>query len=245
MHEKKAKILSLVPSWTETLVEAGVHVVGRTRFCIHPQQTVGSIPIVGGTKNIQIDEVLKLQPDLVILDREENKKEMAEALKDHEIEVHVSHVTSLSSAAQFLNELGHKIGNSMLLEYANRYSAIQNHVINPDAFWKEIFISGDKPANTEIEYVIWKNPFMVIGQGTFISEVLSLGGFHVSHSEKYPEIDADKLKIHFCLFSSEPFPFSKYIHQLKAEGFNGALIDGEKVSWYGIRNLRFLEACFE
>ncbi|AGH95218.1 helical backbone metal receptor [Pseudobdellovibrio exovorus] len=258
MLEKNAKILSLVPSWTETLIEAGIDVVGRTRFCIHPESKVKSIPAVGGTKNMQIDEILKLSPDLVVLDQEENKKEMAEVLTQNGIEIAVSHVTGLQEASDFLHNLGQRLQNPKLQEYAHRYRQIleKKEKINAELFWRQILIqdaelvaelsrkSIQELQLTPIEYVIWKNPFMVIGQGTFITEVMSLVGVHLSHPQKYPQIEASALKKAMCLFSSEPFPFAKYIHQLKAEGFQGALVDGEKISWYGWRNLTFLESCF-
>ena len=102
MREKKAKIVCLVPSWTETLLLAGALVVGRTRFCIHPANLVADIPVVGGTKNMKLEDILRLEPDLVIMDQEENRLEMAEALKAAGIEVAASEVTGMRSAAAFL-----------------------------------------------------------------------------------------------------------------------------------------------
>ena len=58
----------MVPSWTETLLRAGIPVVGRTRFCIHPADQVKNIPIVGGTKEVNWDIVQDLKPDLVLMD---------------------------------------------------------------------------------------------------------------------------------------------------------------------------------
>ena len=49
------RVVSFVPSWTETLISAQVEVVGRTRFCIHPEGEIKSIPVVGGTKNINLE----------------------------------------------------------------------------------------------------------------------------------------------------------------------------------------------
>lgn len=258
MLEKNAKILSLVPSWTETLIEAGVDVIGRTRFCIHPESKVKSIRAVGGTKNMQIDEILNLSPDLIILDQEENKKEMADVLIQNGIEIMSSHVTGLNTAADFLSELGQKLQNQKLQEYAQRYRDILQNKgkINKDLFWNKVLMQGAGDQNDlrqkltnnsqieSVEYVIWKNPFMVIGKDTFIAEVMSLGGIQLSRAQKYPQVEESELKKSLCLFSSEPFPFTKYIDQLKAEGFRGALVDGEKISWYGVRNLTFLEDCF-
>ena len=90
---------------------------------------------------------------------------------------------------------------------------------------------------------------MAIGPGTFISDVLSCFEINLTKialkDEKYPKVTEDNLKKTFCLFSSEPYPFAKDFEKLLAAGFNGALIDGEKISWYGMRNLKFLQSCAE
>ena len=75
------RIISLVPSITETLFDFGLsesEIVGRTKFCIHPKEKVNLIPIVGGTKNIHIEKIQSLEPDLIIANKEENVKEQIE-----------------------------------------------------------------------------------------------------------------------------------------------------------------------
>jgi len=68
------RVVSLIPSWTETLIEASRHsdfeVVGRTRFCIHPDDCINNIPVVGGTKDVNWQRVMDCKPDLLLLDRE-------------------------------------------------------------------------------------------------------------------------------------------------------------------------------
>ncbi|MBY0555105.1 helical backbone metal receptor [bacterium] len=246
MHEKKAKIVCLVPSWTETLLEAGLNVVGRTRFCIHPAEKVKNIAVVGGTKNFKLDEILALNPDFVILDKEENKKEMADALIEKNIKVVASHVESLQSASDFLAELSQAIGSQILSDYADLYKMVLNNrsQISRASFFNNSVIQKNAAIDFgNIDYVIWKNPFMVIGKNTFIADVFSLVGIELKRNEKYPEVGAEELKNKFVLFSSEPYPFAKDFKSLTAEGYKAALIDGEKISWYGIRNIRFLESC--
>lgn len=253
MPQKQAKIISLVPSWTETLLVCGVDVVGRTRFCIHPAEKIKNIPVVGGTKNLQIAEIIKLKPDFVVLDQEENKKEMAEALQKQGIEMIVSHVTSVLTAAQFLNDLGEKLENEKLQDLAVRYWRIIEKKEQLSAhlfFQKSLVQDAVGPLKTgpvdpqNLSYVIWKNPYMVIGQDTFIADVFSLVQMKLqAPAGKYPKVAEAALKRRFCLFSSEPYPFQKEFEKLKALGFQMAIIDGEKVSWYGLRNLIFLESC--
>lgn len=247
MPQKQAKVISLVPSWTETLLMCGVNVVARTRFCIHPADQVKNLPVVGGTKSLQIAEIVKLKPDFVILDQEENKKEMADELAKNGIEMIVSHVTSVLSAAEFLNTLGEKFENEALQDLAIRYWRIieKKEKLSSDLFFKNTLLQQTVPVEkNKLSYVIWKTPYMVIGAETFIADVFSLFKMKLNApAGKYPKIAETELKKYFCLFSSEPYPFEKEFGKLKALGFKMAIIDGEKPSWYGIRNINFLESC--
>ena len=63
------RVVSLVPSLTETLLDWGVEPVGVTRFC-----EVDAYPLVGGTKNPDIDAIVALAPDVVLMDRVENRR---------------------------------------------------------------------------------------------------------------------------------------------------------------------------
>ena len=245
MHEKNAKIISLVPSWTETFAEAGLNIVGRTAYCLYPP-SMAHVPVVGGTKNMKIKEIESLRPDFVILDQEENKKEMAEALQKIGIELLVSKVRSLESAAEFLDSCGQRFQNAELTDWADIYRSIHHtrHLISKEKFYSGMTIrkNSEPLEGDRIEYVIWKNPSMVIGRETFIADVLSLAGLELSRPEKYPVVEETEIKKNYCLFSSEPYDFAKKFTELTQQGWRGALVDGEKVSWYGLRNLRFLQS---
>lgn len=260
MPQNDAKIISLVPSWTETFIECGVQVIGRTRYCIHPHDRVQKIPVVGGTKSLKIDDILALQPDFVVLDREENKKEMADQLELNGIRLVVSHVENIDSAADFLRDLSHQWQNEKLMKLSERYRDVlqKRNNLSLKSFIKKSIAEAAVPeleTLTEklrigVQYVIWKSPFMTIGPQTFISQVLDLFGIKLLLAEdcdqtniKYPVVSEEVLKKYFCLFSTEPYPFARQIHNLREAGFQGVLIDGELISWYGIRNLRFLESC--
>ena len=72
------RIVSLVPSITELLFDLGLKesVVGRTPFCIHPENEVSSVKRVGGTKTVNVDKILSVNPTHVILNIDENKSYM-------------------------------------------------------------------------------------------------------------------------------------------------------------------------
>jgi hypothetical protein len=249
MYEKSARIISLVPSWTETLLSANLNVVGRTRFCIHPTELVKNIPALGGTKSFNLEEVLQLKPDFVILDQEENKKEMADELKAAGVSLVVSHVTDIASAKDFLFQLSIWLHSEKLKEYSERYQYVLDHQksIKLSRFLELMILkNSDHLIDFEnIEYVIWKNPFMVMGAPTFVASVLALVGINLSHSEKYPVKTETQLKSKYCLLSSEPYPFEKVFEKMLSKGFKASLVDGEKISWYGVRNLIFLEQCLK
>lgn len=235
------RVVSFVPSWTETLIASEVEVIGRTRFCIHPENTIKSIPVVGGTKNINsIEQLLSIKPDLVLFDKEENNQEMYQMCLDRGLTCYATHVVDIKSCGEELLNLGKILKNSKLTEMGNAYLSLKK--FSPELF-KKCVTDGEFLQDQKYTYVIWKKPFMCVSPDTFIGDVLKLFSISLEPSEKkYPEISDENLKKTFCLFSSEPFPFAKFYSELKAEGYNGVIVDGEKISWYGVRTLRFLQS---
>lgn len=245
MVKNALRVVSLVPSWTETLIYAGINVVGRTRFCIHPEDLVKNIPQVAGTKDLNLDRIKALKPDLVIVDKEENTKEMAEMLQHSGIRLVVTQVIDFESVIKFCSEIGQHLESPQMQEIAERYKKVLPEV-NPQLLIPRCLLRGDLDSMTlkaHCEYVIWKKPFMVIGENTFIAANLKLAGIQVRHREKYSTLSDSEIKNSYCLFSSEPYPFLKKYEQLIADGYRGVVVDGEKLSWFGIRNLNFLESC--
>jgi hypothetical protein len=114
----------MVPSWTETLIEAGVEVVGRTRFCIHPQEKVKSIPVVGGTKDINWEKIKAIDFDFLVLDKEENPKEMADKAQSKVIATHVKRCDDVVTELQ---DLAIKLKNEKLNDFAKRWKAVLDY----------------------------------------------------------------------------------------------------------------------
>ncbi|WP_196140972.1 helical backbone metal receptor [Aliikangiella sp. G2MR2-5] len=240
------KIICLVPSITETLIASGVELIGRSRFCIHPKPAVESIPKVGGTKDVDWDKVSLLKPDLVIFDKEENTLEMANSCPFDYIALHIQ---SIHDVAKELARLANKINNSNLTSIAHRWEEIAtaeffkskiNEIPGVIEWWK-------KPEKqSQLIYLIWKDPWMAAGEKIFIQSMLDHLGYknqRVRFDHKYPQISLQDYPPEktLLLFSSEPFPFERYRSELLSLGYSCALVDGEKYSWYGIRSLEFLE----
>ncbi len=241
------RVVSLVPSWTETLIEANVNVVGCTRYCVHPKEKVKNLSKVGGTKKIEIRAIEQLNPDFILLDREENTIQMAELASDRAI---VTDITSVKDVGPALGMMAKTFGSSKLLSFATAWERIAK------APAKKILIDQlpgviewVKKSEGEIKtvlYIIWKTPYMAVSRETFIGSVLEkfgVGDKIPQFESKYPEITLSDYRIEdtLLLFSSEPFPFERDKGKIMELGYPAAIVDGEKFSWFGVRSMRFLE----
>ncbi len=228
------KIVSLVPSITETLFDFGLseyEVVGRTKFCIHPLEKIKKVPIIGGTKNLHIEKILALKPDLIIANKEENEKAQVEELSKF-CRVWVTEISTLNDNENFLWELGMVLKKRALAEKFNKdISAIFQNM------------SNDKTPK-KVAYLIWQNPMMSVGGDTFINDILAEIGFEniLKDKTRYPEISIEEIATaDFLFLSSEPYPFAeKNLQEFQKQLPNTkvVLVDGEAFSWYGTHLLK-------
>lgn len=237
LFEKPPKrVVSLVPSITELVYDLGFELVGKTKFCVHPDHEA-SARIIGGTKRINLDQVKELKPDLVLANKEENTKSDVLALVRAGIPVFVSDVATVNESQDLINMLG-EIGGFELKATA----------LNAEIATGFQSISPLKPTGTAL-YLIWQNPYMAAGTDTYISDVLSRLGIgnvlSVWHDrgQRYPEISLEQIKKtnpDFILLSTEPYPFKEsHCKKLERElGIPTVLADGECFSWYGSRQAK-------
>jgi ABC-type Fe3+-hydroxamate transport system substrate-binding protein len=234
IHNPPQRIISLVPSQTELLYTLGLdnNVVGITKFCVHPAQWHQHKKRIGGTKNINLETIRQLQPDLIIANKEENNKEQVEALQAV-YPVYISDINNLEEALVMIKDIG-----SITNTQAPAAAFIENI---KQAFCNLLPLST--PINTA--YLIWQDPFMTVGGDTFINHQLAVCGFKniFSHLQRYPVVTIEALQQANCellLLSSEPYPFKeKHIAALQKQlpHTRIALADGEYFSWYGSRLL--------
>ncbi len=233
--ETPKRIVSLVPSQTELLIDLGLtdSVVGVTKFCVHPKNLRKNTTVVGGTKTIHLGKIAALQPDLIICNKEENTKEIVESCEKIAT-VWVSDVKDVASNNEMIVLLG------ALLDVREKSIRLVEKINAAQDKFKALL---KKKAKLKVAYLIWKDPYMAAGQDTFIDYLLSLNGFENICKIKpgrYPEIVLTELKVaDTILLSSEPYPFkNKDVDALKnALGKPVHLVDGEYFSWYGSRLL--------
>ena len=230
LDSKPKRIVSLVPSQTEFLFDIGLEdqVVGITKFCIHPSHWLKTKTIVGGTKNVDIEKVRSLKPDLIIGNKEENTKEDIEALREMS-PVWMSDIFNLEDALEMMNSIGGMVGKHEVTQ-----ELVDNIKGQFDSF---------KPDNLKLSalYLIWRKPYIGVAKDTFIDDMLKRCGFKniLADKTRYPVLEnLSELNPDVLFLSSEPYPFKeKHIQELH-EIFPNAkiiLVDGEMFSWYGSR----------
>lgn len=119
-HSKPQRVVSLVPSLTESMFELGLgeFVVGITDYCKFPEGSVENLPRIGGTKDARVEDILALQPDLVLANQEENTKQVVQALESAGIAVWVTFPKTVRQSQETLWALleifGHRRGMASL-----------------------------------------------------------------------------------------------------------------------------------
>jgi len=231
-NRQPERIISLVPSITELLYDLGLgdRVVGRTKFCIFPENGFPNATIIGGTKNIHLDKIEALKPDLIIANKEENTKEQVMPLSAF-ANVFTTVVKDTADALRMISDIGEITGTKELArQMIQTFQKDQAH--------------REKQKTLTMAYLIWRKPYMTVGGDTFISAFMEDFGFVncFKDRERYPAIGIAELKTKnpdIILLSSEPFPFAdKHKKEIIDEtGIPTELIDGSICSWYGSRML--------
>ncbi len=230
------RIISLVPSQTELLVDLGLenYLVGITKFCIHPAHLKQHKTIVGGTKNVDFKKIATLNPDIIICNKEENTKELVEKLRTI-APVYISDIYTINDTLDMIVSFGvifkvERVAQKLMEQIKLKHSDFQDFIKHYPS--------------RKVAYFIWSKPWMVAGASNFINSLLKLNKFENCYvnNDRYPEITLTSLKDaapDLVLLSSEPFPF-KETHALQIKEHTNAkiiFVDGELFSWYGSRLL--------
>ena len=220
------RIVSLLPSTTETLLAWGVEPVACTRFCEQPH-----LRHVGGTKDPDIDAIVELAPDLVVMDREENRREDADELARRGIPLHVTHVVSLADVEPTMRGLWRAAGRP----------AVDPWPARPD-------LSAPSVHRRSAFVPIWRRPWMTINDSTYGSSLLAACGVTNIFGEaddRYPETTLEEAIMRapqVVLLPSEPYAFTeRHIPEVSVVASEVRLIDGRDLFWWGVRTASALQ----
>lgn len=253
------RIVSLVPSETESVADlVGLErLVGRTRYCIEPAGAIEAVPVVGGTKKLDVRAVLDLSPDLVLANQEENGRADVQALIDAGLVVHVSFPRGVAEAVEYLRTLArllHAPADAEPLRRVEHAYAEAQQGLQRDGFRVRVFVP------------IWKEPLMTFDGRTFASDLLDLCGAENVFADRprryplaadlgrapelpperlgdrdtrYPRVPLEEVRSrrpHVVLLPDEPYEFTPADAPLFASlGVPLHFINGKDIFWYGTR----------
>jgi ABC-type Fe3+-hydroxamate transport system substrate-binding protein len=215
--ERAARVVSLVPSATETLLALGVAPIACTRFC---EQS--GLPTVGGTKDPDVAAIVALAPDLVVVNDEENRREDADALAAAGLRLH-----SISPRAV------HDVGPAV---------TVLARAVGRDA--PDTTLPAPRPPRGRAVAFVWRRPWMTQRADTYGASVLAHLGWSDplgDVDQRYPEIDLETvaaLAPDVVVLPSEPYPFRDRHRQEVLAAVPAArvvLVDGQDLFWWGVR----------
>lgn len=213
------RIVSLVPSATETLLAWGIEPVAVTRFCEQGDR----FPTVGGTKDPDIEAIVAMRPDVVVMCDQENRLADAGALEAAGVSIHAVSITSLGAVGPEMTRLAERIGV-------------------PRANGDACAVATDSRPEYVCAYVpIWKRPWMTINGDTYGASVLASIGFvtvALGHADRYPVMDpqhARALGANLVVAPDEPYAFSERHRQELEVAAPVVFVNGQDLFWWGAR----------
>ena len=217
-----SRVVSLVPSLTESVAASGV-LVGATQWCTHP---IGlDVRRVRGTKNPDLNAILELEPDLVLANKEENRQLDVRRLREHGVQVWVTVIESLPQALDSLDR--------MFTE------ALQQPIPDWLATARSLWSGGPPPATSTVAVPIWRDPWMVVGSSTFTGDLLRRVGLRNVFSdspERYPHVEieqVDRPEVDVVLLPDEPYRFTADDGPEAFRSTPTRLVSGRLITWYG------------
>jgi ABC-type Fe3+-hydroxamate transport system substrate-binding protein len=251
------RIVSLVPSDTLNVfaLGAGDRLVGRTRYCVVPEQAL-ALPVVGGTKDVDVEAVRRLEPDLILANQEENSRTHLEQLARLQLPVLVAFPRSVAEGLAHLARL------ARILETEEASRELLRKGL---ATLRELEADRRPPVAAFVP--IWMDPLMTINQNTFIHDTLALGGARNVFADRerryplqadlgmadarpaqerdtrYPRVTLDEVAARspaIVLLPDEPHPFSESDARVFRERLPDAKVvfcGGRDLSWYGAQSV--------
>ena len=247
LRDPARRIACLVPSITETLfaLGAGDSIVAITDYCIHPKEGVRTKKRIGGTKNFAATALIKLEPDLVIANAEENRRHQVQSLEDAGLKLFVTFPKTVDGCLKMIADMGAVTGTGNVAQ--TMLSAIEKACANA------LSLAPARPPR--VLCPIWKNPYMTINRDTYVDSVIRCCGganLFTDAAERYPHFslnEAARRLPEVVILPTEPYHFTEADKpdfremgdEVPAVKFRRIhIVEGELLSWYGPRLARAL-----
>jgi iron complex transport system substrate-binding protein len=167
LSKPASRVISLIPSATETLIAIGAtsQIVGRTRYDVAPE--VAAVPSVGGGIDPSIEAIVNLHPDLVIAWESDKREVIRAKLVALGIQVFVLRTQDTTDIFRGIATIGHLTGRDT--GAARVSTSVRSALIDVHR------LAAGHPTPT-VFYVVYNDPPMTAGPQTFIGQLLSLAG---------------------------------------------------------------------
>ncbi len=215
--DPQRRVVSLVPSLTESVLAWGLVPVACTRFCERPE-----LPTVGGTKDPDLDAIAALEPDVVLLCEEENRLEDYQVLQSRGVTCHSVRIDAVQDVGPALASVAEAVGVGF-----------------DSATWT---LPEPSPAlGMRVFVPVWRRPWMSLSGGTYGSSMLRRLGWEPLFADaatRYPEVsiqDVVAARPDRVLLPTEPYPFKQRHLKEWADIAPASLIDGQDLFWWGTR----------
>lgn len=218
------RVVSLVPSLTEAIAATNPDaLVGATDWCTHPADL--DVARVRGTKNPDLAAITALRPDVVIANKEENRRLDVQRLRSAGVSVWVTDIETVEQALTSLQRL-----------FADALGWAE-----PDwlAQARAVWAAPDEPAGPRVAIPIWREPWMVVGSRTFTGDLarrLGLRNVFGEHPQRYPKVSVEEIRargVELVVLPDEPYRFSGSDGPDAFPGLPCALVEGRLLTWYG------------
>jgi ABC-type Fe3+-hydroxamate transport system substrate-binding protein len=215
------RIVSLVPSATETLLAWGISPIAVTRFC----EQGDSFPTVGGTKDPRIADIVAMKPDVVLMCDQENRLPDADGLTQVDVRVHRIHITHIDHVGPEMTVLAELLGLPSELG-----AQCAPTLRSPLAMGKRM----------RAYIPIWKRPWMTLNEDTYATSLLaSIGIDTIAHGEPaYPEMDLEQAagrNPDMVIAPNEPYVFGERNRAELETVAPTVFVDGKDLFWWGTR----------
>ena len=220
------RVVSLVPSASETLVALGVVPIACTRFC-----ELAGVQTVGGTKRPDVRAIVDLAPDLVVVNDEENRWSDAAELIDAGVAVHSMSPRSVHDVGGEVRALASRLDVGVPFPFGgDDWDGWVATVLTPR--WYDAFVA------------VWRRPWMSLASDTYgasLLDVLGVGNVFADSFDRYPEVTLEEVAArapNLVILPSEPYEFGpEHAREIElvVSGVPIAFVDGRDLFWWGIR----------
>ena len=218
------RLVSLVPSLTESVARTAPEVLaGATDYCVHPPD----LPVsrIGGSKYPRVDDVLALQPDLVLANVEENRKEDVDRLRANGIPVWVTAAPETVPGA--LASLRRLLTQALS-------AAEPDWLVEAESLWRDV-----EPTRLTAIIPVWRRPWIVLGRDNFAGDLLHRLGTanaYANSPDRYPRPSLPELqatKADLIILPDEPYAFTATDGPESFPDHHSTLISGRLLTWWG------------